>query len=248
MTETKSHIERNSDDKGTYYPYAGIHGRVVHEIGREIVSGVLNPGERLPKEEEIIERFQGSRTAIREAMRVLAAKGLVEARQRSGTRVRPVSEWNILDPDVMAWQDPANFSKDMLRQLIEMRVLIEPQAARFTAERASDEALKEIRIQYDLMQKAEDENDIKNFYKADLAFHLAIFRACGNRYVIALSSVVEAILNFSFRLQQKKAEQVSASGARAHWSLLEKIEQRDASGAELAMQAIIARAKDELEL
>ncbi len=62
------------------------------------------------------------------------------------------------------------------------------------------------------------------------------------------SCVVEAILNFSFRLQQKKAEQVSASGARAHWSLLEKIEQRDASGAELAMQAIIARAKDELEL
>lgn len=248
MAENKSDQGLDLDDAGYYYPYAGIHGRVVHGIGREIVSGILKPGERLPREADIIERFQGSRTAIREAMRVLAAKGLVEARQRSGTRVRPVAEWNILDPDVMAWQDPDKISKDMLRQLIEMRVLIEPQAARFAAERASDADLAYIKLQYELMQKAEDERDSEAFYKADFAFHLAIFRSCGNRYIIALSGVIDSILKFSFRLQMKKTEQVSATGARAHLSLYEKIQQRDASGAELAMQAIIARAKDELEL
>lgn len=249
MAQNKSSRDFDLDGAGCYYyPDAGIHGRVVHGIGREIVSGILKPGERLPRESEIIDRFQGSRTAIREAMRVLAAKGLVEARQRSGTRVRPVEEWNILDPDVMAWQDPDKISKEMLRQLIEMRVLIEPQAARFAAERASDEDLAFIRSQYELMQKAEDEGDREAFYSADSAFHLAIFRSCGNRYIIALSGVIDALLKFSFRLHKRKITQISATSAKAHLSLYEKIRQRDPAGAELAMQAIIARAKDELEV
>jgi len=83
-----------------------LHERIIGDLGQEIVSGGLKPGERLPSDSELIERFSASRTAIREAMKVLSTKGLIEARQRAGTRVRPRAEWDLLDTDVLGWHTP----------------------------------------------------------------------------------------------------------------------------------------------
>src|SRR4030095_14964908 len=85
---------------GHGYPRGGLHGQIVHAIGRQILSGKIRPGELLPAQPGL----PASRTVLREAIKVLAAKGLVESRPKTGTRVRPRHAWHLLDPDVMAWQ------------------------------------------------------------------------------------------------------------------------------------------------
>ena len=121
------------------YPRRGIHGEVVHTIGLRILRGELQPGDPLPTEEELNADRGYSRTVLREAVRVLAAKGLVHAQPKTGTRVRPRSEWNIADPDVLAWRVEAGADSELYQQVTEVRIGIEPQAARLSAERATDE-------------------------------------------------------------------------------------------------------------
>ena len=91
-------------DASRVYPTRGVHGRLVEQIGRRILGGELAPGAMLPREAELVQELGISRTAVREAIKVLAAKGLVESRQKLGMRVRPERAWNLLDPDVLAWQ------------------------------------------------------------------------------------------------------------------------------------------------
>src|SRR6478736_587945 len=112
------------------YPRRGIHGEVVHTIGLAILRGELQPGDPLPTEEELNADRGYSRTVLREAVRVLAAKGLVHAQPKTGTRVRPRSEWNIADPDVLAWRVEAGADSELYQQVTEVRIGIEPQAAR----------------------------------------------------------------------------------------------------------------------
>src|ERR671923_2508698 len=101
----------------SHYPDRSLHDRVVHAIGRRILGGDLRPGALLPAEPEL----GASRTVVREAVKVLAAKGLVEARPKTGTRVRPREAWNLLDPDVLAWLQDDDVSEQMLRKLTEVR-------------------------------------------------------------------------------------------------------------------------------
>src|SRR6187551_3409488 len=119
------------------YPRRGLHGAVVHEIGVRIVNGDLQPGETLPDNGFLIDA-DVSRTVVRETIKVLAAKGLVESRPKVGTRVRPRRDWNLLDPDVLAWQVEAGADPGFLDQALELRRMIEPAAARLAAERADE--------------------------------------------------------------------------------------------------------------
>src|SRR5438876_7310314 len=114
------------------YPDRSLHDRVVHAIGRKILHGDLPPGALLPAEPEL----GASRTVVREAVKVLAAKGLVESRPKTGTRVRPRNAWNLLDPDVLAWQHDGAVDAALLRTLTEVRRIIEPAAAELAAARA----------------------------------------------------------------------------------------------------------------
>src|SRR5881398_3488194 len=122
--------------KAWTYPRRGLHGELVHEIGVRILRGELRPGDLLPTEEELQGELAVSRTVLREAIKVLAAKGLVEARPKIGTRVRPRDAWNLLDPDVLAWQQRGAGSPSLLRALTEVRRSIEPAAAELAASRA----------------------------------------------------------------------------------------------------------------
>src|SRR3989454_2680192 len=117
------------------YPRRGLHGALVHNIGVQILAGELEPGDPLP-EEQLSKTFEVSRTVLREVIKVLAAKGLVESRPKTGTRVRPRHEWNILDPDVLAWQQDGAVDDALLRKLTEVRRIIEPAAAELAAARA----------------------------------------------------------------------------------------------------------------
>src|SRR5205814_3934470 len=117
------------------YPEQSLHGRIVHAIGRRILSGDLRPGDLLPAEPDL----GASRTVVREAVKVLAAKGLVESRPKTGTRVRPRTAWNLIDPDVLAWRLETKPDRQFFQELIEIRRVVEPEVARLATTRATDD-------------------------------------------------------------------------------------------------------------
>jgi len=221
-----------------YYPNTGIHGKVVHEIGKEIVTGVLKPGEQIPHESEIIMRFNGSRTAIREAFRVLTAKGLIEARQRAGTCVRAQEYWNLLDPDVLAWQSEESYDRHDFRNMIETRKLVEPVIAGLVATRATDEELDKLEDMYLEMKGAVAAQSLDNLHSSCVDFHMVLFEVCHNDVLLRLSGVVRALCDYQFNLR-KSLNTIPPGMIDAYGAILKELRRRDAEGAERTMRALI---------
>jgi DNA-binding FadR family transcriptional regulator len=231
------------DEPSRTYPTRGVHGRLVEAIGQRIVGDALAPGTDLPREVELMDEFQASRTAVREAIKVLAAKGLIESRQKRGMRVRPQDDWNLLDPDVLAWYAASSPSAGLVAQMVELRRMIEPSAARLAAERRSVAELAAIERAFADMQGGLD--DLVAYYRADLAFHRALFRASGNPFIDRLGAIVTVILEVSFRLQQRSLIPAS-TGLALHEPVLDAIRRQDPAAAERAMLAVIEAASVEL--
>ncbi|MES1162606.1 MAG: GntR family transcriptional regulator, partial [Rhizobacter sp.] len=148
-----------------------MHGRIVRELGLRIVSGDLKPGERLPSEATLLDSYEVSRPVLREAMRVLVAKGLVVSKQRSGASVRPSSEWHLLDPDVLYWLIQSKPKNEFVGVLMTVRRIIEPAAAALAAQLASDAQLKSIAEAYAGMEAAKTPEEL---LEPDVAFHRRI--------------------------------------------------------------------------
>ena len=180
------------------YPNAGVHGHLAHEVGRQIVSGAIGQGDLLPRESELSEHYGVSRQAVREALKVLAAKGLVFSRRRSGTRVLPWASWNLLDPDVVAWFPPHGIPTDFLRDLFELRKAIEPVASYRAAANGDSTAIAEIGEALGRMIAAEKPSEA--FFEADAAFHGAILDASGNTLFEQLSRAIGPVMRSSFQL------------------------------------------------
>src|SRR5438105_11191947 len=155
--------------KARTYPRRGLHGAVVHEIGVRILRGELRPGDAVQMDDDLSDEPSVSRTVLREAIKVLAAKRLVESRPKTGTRVRPRKDWNLLDPDVLAWQVEAGADAEFLAQALEVRRMIEPAAGRLAAERATPAQIAALREASDGMAAAGD--DLDAFMEPDLRFH-----------------------------------------------------------------------------
>jgi GntR family transcriptional regulator, galactonate operon transcriptional repressor len=222
------------------YPHRNLHGRIVHMLGRRILRGDIQPGDAL----QAGSAMTASRTALREAIKVLAAKGLVESRQKLGMRVRPERAWNLLDPDVLAWQAASGPSPELTAHLVELRRMIEPAAARLAATRRSAEQLQALESALADMTAAVD--DPLAYYRADLDFHRAVFAASGNPFVDRLGAIVSAVLEVSFRLQRRSLIPM-AVGLAMHERVLAAVRAHDADAAERAMDEIIEEARIELE-
>jgi GntR family galactonate operon transcriptional repressor len=219
------------------YPRRGLHGEVVHTIGTQIVTGTLEPGDPLPPEDELIADLSVSRTVVREAVRVLAAKGLVEAKPKTGTRVRPRKDWNILDPDVLSWRSEAAHDQRLYEETTEIRLAIEPLAARIAATRATPEEIAGIAEAYAGMEAGVD--DQPAYLEADLQFHSRILSSCDNELLEHLGRVLRAVLRATFTLTTTP----SGSRRRAlplHRAILEGIQARDEDAAEIAARTLIA--------
>jgi DNA-binding FadR family transcriptional regulator len=218
------------------YPRAGLHGHVVHSIGRQIVRGEIEPGEVVPFDSGL----PASRTVLREAIKVLAAKGLVESRPRTGTRVRPRRSWNLLDPDVLAWQREGTSPAPFLRKLTEVRCIVEPAAAELAAERASARELAAIEDAYRHMESALEgrKTDYDAFDLADIRFHRSILVACHNDILEQMSNVVFGTLLVSFRTTSRLPGSAKASLPK-HRAILDAIRRRDPRRAEQAMRRLI---------
>ncbi len=225
------------------YPRSGIHGTIVHAIGSDIVNGELQQGQRLPGDQDLMARFQASRTALREALKVLASKGLIESRQRAGTRVRPRGDWDLLDVDVLSWHRPENISESFTADLVELRELIEPVAAKLAADRATSDDLTRIEAAYLRMEKFVD--DYEGFYVADVDFHLAVLNASHNQLVQRLAGIIGTVLGLSFSLQ-KQARIPLRESLESHYQVFEGIRQRNRRAAERAMRITIRRGRNTL--
>jgi DNA-binding FadR family transcriptional regulator len=223
------------------YPSAGLHGQVAHKIGRRIVSGELAEGEILPREAELSQQFSISRQAVREALKVLAAKGLVNSRRRAGTSVTPRADWHLLDPDVIAWHPPADRVPCFLNDLIEMRRLIEPAAAEFAARRGSKAEVARIAGALGAMAAALDDPDA--FRLADVEFHLAVFAASRNALIDRMSQVIAPLLDASLRVQQEAGGSLVEALAE-HQAIYDAVAAGDAVRARQAMELVIAKASE----
>lgn len=212
-----------------------LHAHVMNDLGRRIVGGELAAGEILPREELLAEQMQVSRTALREAMKVLSAKGLVESRPKVGTRVRNSQFWHQLDADVLAWRCAVMPTDDFVRKLAEMRELIEPNAAAMAAKRCDSKQLERLEAAYAGMSAAAD---LDAWAKADLEFHEAILGATNNELMNSLFSVIESALGTFFVLSARSAKNFKDALPR-HRKVLDAIRQHQPDAARRAMLGLV---------
>lgn len=230
------------------YPGRGLHGSVVEALGRRIAGGAVLPGATLPVESALADEADVSRTVVREAMRVLASKGLVEARPMRGTVVRPRRSWRLLDPDVLRWSLEGDGQAMLLRDLLDVRAMIEPPAARLAALRADDATRRDVEAALALVVDSVAEPEA--FIDADLALHSAILSATGNLLVEEFVSAIGAALRLG-RAMQARAVAGRRPDPRAalapHAAVVSAIVAGDGARAEAAMSAIIAGAARDAE-
>lgn len=172
--------------------------RMTQELGRAVVCGEYKANESLPSEAVLCENFGVSRTAVREAVKMLSAKGLISSRQRQGIRVQPEEEWNIFDSDLLRWSLEGNPSLKVLREFLQMRLAIEPQAAALAATGARPERMAAIREALDRMSQA-TQGSPEEALEADIDFHISILYASENRFFIRMRDFTRTALNVSIR-------------------------------------------------
>lgn len=218
-----------------------MHGQVVEWIGRRIVSGELSRGSQLPNEAELAAQLKVSRGGVREAVKALAAKGLVEPRPRLGTRVLPRDQWNLMDREVIEWHGQVAVP-DFLDDLLELRLMVEPGAARLAAERASDEQIATLEAAYAGMADHALEAD-RSFVDADLTFHLTLLRASGNQLIQQLGRLLETSLLHGLEASSHAPGGVTTT-LPLHRAVLHAVRGRRPTAADRAMRKLIEATAD----
>jgi len=170
--------------------------QLTHQLGSAIIQGSYAIDKSFPTEAELSQQFNISRSVTREAVKMLTAKGLLASRPRQGIRVMPSSQWNMFDPDVLSWTLNARPSLDLLREFTQLRIAIEPEAARLAAENCQDKArMKAIADALERMRKADLGQD--DPLGADIEFHTAILAASNNRFFLQLRQFIQVALRVS---------------------------------------------------
>ncbi|TGB16912.1 FadR family transcriptional regulator [Streptomyces palmae] len=215
----------------------GLHGQLVQQLGQMIVSGDLGADRPLVPE-EIGQRFEVSRTVVRESLRVLEAKGLVSARPNVGTRVRPVSDWNLLDPDIIEWRAFGPQRDDQRRELCELRWTIEPLAARLAAGHGREEVQQRLGDMVEIMGHALAQSDSLTYSRADAEFHALLLQVGGNRMLEHLAGIVASALHVSGG-PAISCDRPSEAGVGHHRRIVEAVGAGDAGAAESAMRQLL---------
>jgi DNA-binding FadR family transcriptional regulator len=214
------------------------HDQIARVLGTEILLGVYPPGANLPAEAELLARFEVSRTVLREVLKTLAAKGLVSAKTRVGTRVSDPVRWNLFDATVLSWRVALGLDDGFRHELFEIRRLVEPRAAELAAVRRDPKSIAELRTLIERM--GAEGHSRRSFAEADLDFHLAIGAASGNSLMRSIAGVIEAALIASFTLSSPtESMELKAENVRNHAAIVDAIEVGDAAAASAAMLHVI---------
>jgi DNA-binding FadR family transcriptional regulator len=214
------------------------HDVIAKVLGSEILAGVHKAGSKMPPEQELLARFEVSRTVLREVLKTLAAKGLVVSKVRVGTHVLDHIYWNYFDADVLAWKVDLGLDPDFSAALAEVRRAFEPAAARLAADRRTPEEIATLRDCVAQMDRSRLSR--QGFAEADLAFHLAVGVASGNPLFRSIAAAIEAALFAAFSLSSPvESPQRHRQVVDAHRAIVDAIEARDGDAAAKAMLATI---------
>lgn len=213
-----------------------LHGTIARDLGIAITSGKYQPGDLLVGEIASSEELEVSRTAYREAVRILAAKGLVESKPKVGTKVSPRAKWHMLDPDVVAWAFESEPDLDLLESLFELRNIVESAAAALAATRRTTEHL-------DLMRDAIERMSAHTLAtpegrQADQDFHATLLAATGNPYIASLTTGVNAAVNTTTMFKQRERP-LPRDPVPDHLRVFQAIADRDPERAHLEMSALV---------
>lgn len=220
-----------------------LHGAIARSLGMAIVSGEHLPGHVLDNEIASSEQLNVSRSAYREAVRMLAAKGLVESRPKAGTRVSPRERWNLLDPDVLAWMfESGKPSLEFVKGLFELRTLLEPAAAALAAERRDANDLARMRRALQEMEKHGVSVEAGRI--ADREFHHAILAATRNEPLISLSSTIGATVRWTTVFKQRRRK-LPRDPMPEHWRVYDAIAAGGPDKARAAMYDLVAQALED---
>ena len=222
-----------------------VHGGTVDLLGEAIVMGRYPVGSSLPPEPLLCEELGVSRTVVREAVKSLIAKGLLVTGPKLGTRVLAQEQWNWFDPDVVTWQSRAGLSRECLRDLQELRRIVEPAAARLAAERATDQDITELEAAYAGMKLSIDEGG--DYVSSDLRFHQGLLRAGRNRMLGQMSKALGALLRTSFEISTTARPDGPASSLPRHRAGLDAVIARSPEAAERAIITLIDSARQDIE-
>lgn len=224
------------------YRGRGLHGEIVEQLGRRILTGELGEGETLEMT-RLESELDVSRTVMREALRVLKAKGLVDARQKRGTFVQPRAEWKLLDSDVIRWELEGDVNTRLLDDLAEFREVVEPASAGLAALRRTDDDLALMEKALEAMSAAA--NGEGDPVAADLDFHRAVLAATHNELLIRTEAVLEAGLGLRDRLVHDSIRKDDPTPA--HAAVLDAIRDGDAEQAVSAAKALLTKAVVDLD-
>ncbi|HEV8330013.1 MAG TPA: FadR/GntR family transcriptional regulator [Steroidobacteraceae bacterium] len=217
-----------------------LHGAIAQDLGVQILSGRYQPGDVLKREIDASVRLKVSRTPYREAVRMLAAKGLVESRPKIGTRVSPRSRWHLLDPDVLSWIFEFGPDDALLASLFELRKIVEPHAAALAATRRQQDDLRT--MQRALEDMARHTLQVEAGRIADQEFHSALLRASGNPFLISLTSGVSAAITWTTIFKQRRGA-LSRDSLPDHARVYAAVAAGDAPAAHAAMARLIDLAR-----
>lgn len=219
-----------------------IHGTIARKIGIAIMSGQYHPGDLLVGEIASSEKLAVSRTAYREAVRILAAKGLVESKPKVGTRINPRSKWHLLDPDVLSWTFENEPDVELLESLFELRKIIESTAAAIAATRRTSAQLDAMRDAIERMSRhtlATEEGR-----KGDQDFHAALLAATANPYFVSLTQGVNAAVNTTTMFKQRERP-LPRDPVPDHLRVFQAVADRDAERAEHEMKVLVQLARQD---
>ena len=221
-----------------------MYGNTVDFLGEAIVAGRYAVGSAIPPEPLLCEQLGVSRTVVRESIKSLVAKGMIHTGPKVGTRVLPSDDWNWFDSDVIAWQSRVGLSPEFIRDLQDLRRVIEPAAVRFAAERAGEKDVSEIEAAYAGMKHAVMQGG--DYVTFDLRFHQGLLRASHNHLLVQMSKALGALLRTSFEISTHNKNGPRRS-LPLHRAVLDAVVARDAPGAERAILILIDGAHQDIE-
>ncbi len=202
--------------------------QVANHLGSAIIKGTYGTHNPVPSEAVICEQLEVSRSAAREAVKSLAAKGLITSRARQGIRILPESEWNLFDADVLRWIRDSTLSLDLLKEFTELRTAVEPVAASLAAQHQNMEKIAKISDALEGMQRAE--SGFEDPLKSDILFHVSILEASENRFMVQLGKIIDTTLRVSIRFTNMRSG-VNVGDYHNHKKILDAIVNGDQASA-----------------
>lgn len=220
---------------------------ITESLAKRIISGEYKHNDIIPSEIAFAADLGVSRTMIRDVLKSLEAKGLIARKTNVGTRVRSIHSWNLLDQEILEWSRGILTQKRFLLSLMELRLIIEPQAAALAAVRATDTDILNIRENLERMTCIDDDGHIAIHTESDIDFHKSIIKACGNLFLSQFGSAIKGALHHTIYLSNKIRIDHETS-IKCHQRVLDAIENRDPKKAYAGMCCVLNNAISDLDL